>query len=77
MEVKISNILVAIDGSENSLRAADYAINLSSRFKADLTVLTILDTSLKNLSSTFLTAPTYGIKDVDKKKIKQIKITKI
>ena len=70
MEVKISNILVAIDGSENSLRAADYAINLSSKFKADLTVLTILDTSLKHLSSTFLTAPTYGIKDPDKQKIK-------
>ena len=70
MEIKISNILVAIDGSENSLRAANYAINLSSKFKADLTVLTILDISLKHLSSTFLTAPTYGTKDQDKQKNK-------
>ncbi|MGD1837632.1 MAG: universal stress protein [Nitrososphaeraceae archaeon] len=69
MGIKISNVLVAIDGSENSIRAANYAIELSTKFKAELAVLTILDVSLKHFTSTFLTAPTYG-KDVDKEKIR-------
>ncbi|TLX84110.1 MAG: universal stress protein [Thaumarchaeota archaeon] len=38
-DLKISKILVAVDGSDNSMRAVDYAIKLGLRFDADLIAL--------------------------------------
>jgi nucleotide-binding universal stress UspA family protein len=38
---KISNILVAIDGSEHSFKAAEYAIDLAKSFGAQLYAVTI------------------------------------
>lgn len=38
---KFSNILVAIDGSEHSLRAAEYALRLAKTFEAKLTAVTV------------------------------------
>jgi nucleotide-binding universal stress UspA family protein len=38
---KFSNILVAIDGSEHSLRAAEYAVGLAKNFEAKLTAITV------------------------------------
>ncbi len=38
---KISNILVAIDGSENSFKAAEYAIDLAKSFGAQLYAVTV------------------------------------
>lgn len=38
---KFSNILVAIDGSEHSLRAAKYALVLAKTFEAKLTAVTV------------------------------------
>ncbi len=38
-DLKISKILVAADGSENSMRAVDYAIKLALRFHVDLIAL--------------------------------------
>jgi nucleotide-binding universal stress UspA family protein len=42
-EKNISKILVPIDGSEFSKKAADYAIFLSSKLDADLFVIHVLD----------------------------------
>ena len=38
---KFSKILVAVDGSEQSMRAADYAIELAKKYHAELIALTV------------------------------------
>jgi nucleotide-binding universal stress UspA family protein len=38
-DLKISKILVAVDGSDNSMRTVDYAIKLALRFDVDLIAL--------------------------------------
>ena len=38
---KFSKILVAVDGSEQSMRAAEYAIELAKKYSAELTALTV------------------------------------
>jgi nucleotide-binding universal stress UspA family protein len=72
-----SKILVAIDGSETSMRAADYAINISKKQKqqekqeeensAELIGLTVID--LTKLSDSFLAAASgyYRAKDLEEK----------
>ena len=54
-----SKILIGLDGSESSLRAVDYAVSIAEKYNTDLTLLTIIGTSLKQTTSTFITAPTY------------------
>jgi nucleotide-binding universal stress UspA family protein len=44
--VRFSKIIVAVDGSESSLNAADFAISLAARDNAELTLLTIIHTAL-------------------------------
>lgn len=44
--VKFSNIMVALDGSESSLNAADFAVLLAKRDNAELTLLTVIHTAL-------------------------------
>jgi nucleotide-binding universal stress UspA family protein len=64
-----SNILVAIDGSEISMKAAVYAIDIVKKNKSQLIALTVLDIStLRRISSSFITAPTYGLKELEEKR---------
>jgi len=43
---KLSNIVVAIDGSYSSLNAADFAISISLKDSAELTLLTVIHTAV-------------------------------
>ena len=62
-------ILVAIDGSENSLKAAVYAIDIAKKDNSQLIALTVLDLSTpRRVSSSFITAPTYGLKELEEKR---------
>ncbi len=64
-----SKILVAIDGSENSMKAAVYAIDIAKKDKSQLIALTVIDIStLRRVSSSFITAPTYGLKELEEKR---------
>ena len=62
-------ILVAIDGSEKSIKAAEYAIAIAinQKAKVQLIAVTVLDLLKLNLS-TFIAAPTFGVKDLEEKK---------
>jgi nucleotide-binding universal stress UspA family protein len=63
-------IMVAIDGSETSMRAAEYAVAMSKNTKnkdTQLIGVTIID--LGRLSySFFITAPSYGSKELEEKR---------
>jgi nucleotide-binding universal stress UspA family protein len=64
-----SKILVAIDGSENSLKAAVYAIDIAKKDNSQLIALTVLDISTpRRVSSSFITAPTYGLIELEDKR---------
>jgi nucleotide-binding universal stress UspA family protein len=66
---RFSKILVAVDGSEQSFKAAEYAIEIAKRYSAQIVALTVLDISKpKHLSSTFITAPTYGMKELEEER---------
>lgn len=43
MKKSISRILVAVDGSDDSFRAADYAMNLAAAYEADLFLVTVVN----------------------------------
>jgi nucleotide-binding universal stress UspA family protein len=62
-----SKILVAIDGSQPSIDAANYAIEIAKKnSNSQLIALTVLDISTpRRLSSSFITAPTYGLKELE------------
>ncbi|HEY7081045.1 MAG TPA: universal stress protein [Nitrososphaeraceae archaeon] len=63
-------VMVAIDGSETSMRAAEYAVAMTKNTKnkdTQLIGITIID--LGRLSySFFVTAPTYGSKEMEEKR---------
>jgi nucleotide-binding universal stress UspA family protein len=62
-------ILVAIDGSEIAMKAAVYAIDIVKKNKSQLIALTVLDISTpRRISSSFITAPTYGLKELEEKR---------
>ena len=67
MSTKNFSILVAIDGSESSMKAVDYAIELAKKEdNSRLTLLNILDMdTMKQLSSSIITAPTYGLEEYE------------
>ena len=67
MSIKNFSILVAIDGSESSMKAVDYAIELAKKQdNSRLAVLNILDIdTAKQVSSSIITAPTYGLEDYE------------
>lgn len=52
----ISRILVPIDGSENSFRAASFAIDLAKRYGAELVTINVLD-----LNQTLAQVAFYGL----------------
>ena len=62
-------ILVAIDGSEKSIKAVEYAIELANNEKpsVQLIAVTVIELGKLNLS-TFLAAPTFGLKELEEKK---------
>jgi nucleotide-binding universal stress UspA family protein len=64
-----SKILVAIDGSEISMKAAVYTIDIVKKNKSHLIALTVLEISTpRRISSSFITAPTYGLKELEEKR---------
>ena len=67
MSTKNFSILVAIDGSDSSMKAVDYAIELAKKQdNSRLTLLNILDMdTIKQLSSSIITAPTYGLEEYE------------
>lgn len=67
-------ILVAIDGSEQSMQAAEYAIDIAINQKTNvqLMAITVIELAKLNLS-TFIAAPTYGLEDLEEKR-KQAKL---
>jgi nucleotide-binding universal stress UspA family protein len=64
-----SKILVAIDGSEASLDAANYAIDVAKKYNAHLNALTVIDSSKpRYLTASFIAAPTYGLRELEELK---------
>ena len=76
-DCKLSKILVAIDGSQSSLKAAECAIAMAEKegnqqneeMTIELIALTVLDVSKpRGLLSSFIAAPTYGLKELDQER---------
>jgi nucleotide-binding universal stress UspA family protein len=74
---KISKILVAIDGSEHSMKAVNLALEMSEKELTNktedddggLTALTVLDVSKpRRFLSSFIAAPTYGLRELDEER---------
>jgi nucleotide-binding universal stress UspA family protein len=73
---RISKILVAIDGSVHSMKAADMALELTKvelgKFQnggSELTALTVLDVSRpRKFLSSFIAAPTYGLRELEEER---------
>lgn len=64
--MRFSKILVGIDGSDQSIKAAEYAIDIAKRYSAQLIALTVLDISKVRYSpSTFIVPPVYGLKELE------------
>lgn len=76
-ENKFSRILVAIDGSTSSMKAAEFAIMMAGRGgtgmseinRSELIALTALDVSTpRSFLSSFIAAPTYGLKELEEER---------
>jgi nucleotide-binding universal stress UspA family protein len=75
-EGRVSKILVAIDGSEHSMKAAELALEMaekelisSQEVGSELTALTVLDVSKpRKFFSSFIAAPTYGLRELEEER---------
>jgi nucleotide-binding universal stress UspA family protein len=68
-KVKFSKILVAIDGSDHSMKAAEYAIDIARDNKARLVELTVLDiTKIGYAASAFIASPMHGLDELEQKR---------
>ena len=76
-ENKFSKILVAIDGSTSSMKAAEFAIMMAEKVRneesekkgGELIALTALDVSKpRSFLSSFIAAPTYGLKELEEER---------
>jgi nucleotide-binding universal stress UspA family protein len=66
---RFSKILVGIDGSAASLEASRYAIAIAKRYNSQLIAIFVLHLhGIRSVSSTFITAPTYGVSGVEEEK---------
>jgi nucleotide-binding universal stress UspA family protein len=66
---KFSKILVAIDGSDHSIKAAEYAIDIARDNKAQLVALAVLDISkIGYAASAFITSPMHGLEELERKR---------
>jgi nucleotide-binding universal stress UspA family protein len=63
-------ILLSIDGSEKSMKAAEYAIdNIAINQKANVQLIAVTVIELVKLNlSTFIAAPTFGLEDLEGKR---------
>ena len=69
MQKQFSKILVAIDGSDHSMKAAEYAIDLARANKAQLIALTVLDiTKIGYAASAFIASPMHGLDELEQKR---------
>jgi len=68
-KTRFSKILVAIDGSEHSMKAAEYAIDIAKDNKAQLIALAVLDiTKIGYAASAFIASPTHGLDELEQKR---------
>ena len=68
-QAKFSKILVAIDGSNHSMKAAEYAIDIARDNRAQLIALTVLDISkVGYAASAFIASPMYGLEKLERKR---------
>ena len=68
-KTRFSKILVAIDGSDHSMKAAKYAIDLAKDNKAQLIALAVLDiTKIGYAASAFIASPTHGLDELEQKR---------
>jgi nucleotide-binding universal stress UspA family protein len=68
-QAKFSKILVAIDGSNQSMKAAEYAIDIARDNKAQLIALTVLDISkVGYAASAFIASPIYGLEKLERRR---------
>jgi nucleotide-binding universal stress UspA family protein len=68
-QAKFSKILVAIDGSNHSMKAAEYAIDIARDNKAQLIALTVLDISkVGYAASAFIASPIYGLEKLERRR---------
>jgi nucleotide-binding universal stress UspA family protein len=68
-KTKFSNILVAIDGSDHSMKAAEYAIDIARDNKAQLIALAVLDIAkIGYAASTFIASPMHGLEELERKR---------
>jgi nucleotide-binding universal stress UspA family protein len=68
-KTRFSKILVAIDGSGHSMKAAEYAIDLAKDNKAQLIALTVLDiTKIGYAASAFIAPPMHGLDELEQKR---------
>jgi nucleotide-binding universal stress UspA family protein len=66
-KVRFSKILVAIDGSDQSIKAAKYAIDIAKRYSAQLIALTVLDISkVRYSSSAFIAPPMHALEEIER-----------
>jgi nucleotide-binding universal stress UspA family protein len=66
-KVRFSKILVAIDGSDQSIKAAEYAIDIAQRYSAQLIALTVLDISkVRYSSSAFIAPPMHALEEMER-----------
>lgn len=63
-----SKILVGIDGSQESIDASRYAISIAKRYKSELIAIFVHTYGIRSVSSTFITAPTYGVEKFEEEK---------
>ncbi|HET7392032.1 MAG TPA: universal stress protein [Nitrososphaeraceae archaeon] len=68
-KAKFSKVLVAIDGSDHSMKAAEYAIDIARDNIAQLIGLTVLDISkVGYAASAFIASPMYGLDKLERKR---------
>ena len=66
-KVRFSKILVAIDGSDQSIKAAEYAIDIAKRYSAQLIALTVFDISkVRYSSSAFIAPPVHALEEIER-----------
>ena len=64
-----TKIMVAIDGSEHSFKASDYAIDIAINQQTDTNLIAVTVIELVKLNlGTFLAAPTYGLEDLKRRR---------
>ena len=66
---RFSKILVGIDGSAASLDASRYATAIAKKYNSQLIAIFVLHPhGIRSVSSTFITAPTYGVAGFEEEK---------